>query len=138
MKDVGLVALVVAVGLAVVAGAAFGLHDPSVLVAPPEAVSESFVRELAMQRYELAHHYLEKRLQRRTSAASLRASFEPLQGRTGRPDQVVTETVMADGDRARVLARVEGRRSTASMYVDLVREHGLWRIAVWPLDVIAR
>lgn len=138
MKDVGYVAIVIAAGLAVVAVSVFAGHDRSVLVAPPDAVSEAFVRELGMARYELARNYLARDVKAKTFEADLRATFEPLRQQTGRPDQVETRTSSMNGDSARVLAVFEGRQSTAAMYVDLIREHGVWKVATWPLDIIRR
>jgi hypothetical protein len=138
MKDAGLIALVTLAALGFVAAAVFGLEDRSVLSPPPDAVAESFVRELGMARYELAHHYLSKDVRQHVSASDLRASFQPLQAHTGPPDQVITHPSSENGNQARVLATLEGRRETASMYVDLVRERGLWKVATWPLDVVAK
>lgn len=138
MRDIGIVAVIVLAGLAVVAAAVFAGGDRSVLVPPPDAVTEAFVRELAMERYEPAQRYLSSDVQRQISPSALAASFEPLRARTGRPDQVITREVFRRGDRARVFATLEGREATASMYVDLVRERRLWKIGGWPLDLVAR
>ena len=43
-----------------------------------------------------------------------------------------------DDTTARVLATLEGRHATASMYVDFRREHGQWKVAKWPLDVVGK
>lgn len=133
MKDMGLVALVTAAGLAFVAAAVFAGRDTSVLVPPPDAVAETFVRALAMERYELARQHLARGVERETSASELRAAFDPLRAHTGKPDQVTADTSSATGTHARVLATLEGRRGNAAMYVDLVRERGLWKVAAWRL-----
>jgi Zn-dependent alcohol dehydrogenase len=138
MKDIGIVPLVVTIGLAVVASAVFAGGDRSILVAPAEAVAESFVRQLGMARYELARHFLASDVENRTSSEDLRGTFEPLRQHTGKPDQVETAISMTGDTTARVLVTLEGRRSTASMYIDLRREHGEWKVAKWPLDVVAR
>ena len=138
MRDIGIVALVVAIALGVVATAVFAGRDRSVFVAPPDAVAESFVRELGMARYELARHFLANEVEKQTAASELRAAFEPLRQHTGRPDQVETAISMMDDATARVLATLEGRQATASMYVDFRREHGQWKVAKWPLDVVAK
>lgn len=136
MKDIGIVAFVIAIGLAAVAAAVYAGRDRSVLIAPPEAVAESFVRELAMARYELARRYLATGVKQHTSAEDLRRSFESLGQHTGKPDQIFTETAIMTDDEARVLATLEGRQATASMYVDLRIEKGEWKVAKWPLDVV--
>ena len=138
MKDAALVILVILGGLAVVAMAVFAGGDRSLFVAPPDATAESFVRELGMERYELAANYLSDDLRRQVPASKLRSTFEPLRRDIGRPDQIETQTSSMTGDHARVFATFEGRRRTATMYVDLVRERGLWRIANWPLDMVQR
>ena len=138
MKDVGIVVFVALVGLVVVAIAVFAGGDRSVLVAPPDATAESFVRELGMERYDLAHRFLGSDLQKQVSPAKLRQAFEPLRAGIGRPDQVETTASWKNGHEARVLATYEGRRGSAALYVDLVREHGLWKIGRWPLDLVTR
>jgi len=138
MKDIALVAGVIVAGLAVVAASVFGGHDTSVLVSPPDAVTESFVRELGMARYGLARNYLARDVKRRTSEDDMRAGFETVQGGTGKPDQVITSPSSVEGDRARVLATLQGRQATAAMYVDLIRERGVWKVASWPVDVVQR
>jgi hypothetical protein len=138
MRDIGSVIAVIAAALAIVAVSVFGLHDTSVLVSPPDVVAETFVRELGMSRYELARHYLARDVKAHTSVDDMRSSFEPVRQATGRPDQVETAPPPDAGDRARVLATLEGRRSTAAMYVDLIREAGVWKVATWPLDIVQR
>ena len=138
MRDLASVLLVVLAGLALAAAAVFGGGDRSVLVPPPEAAAETFVRELAMARYTLAHQYLARDVQRRTAPSRIAEDFEPLRGQTGEPDQVVTREAFRGDEKARVLATLDGRRGRASLYVDLVREHGLWKVAAWPLDVVGR
>ena len=138
MRDLGQVAVVIAAALAIVAMSVFAMHDTSVLVPPPDAVAETFVRELGMSRYVLARHYLARDVKEHTSVEEMRSSFERVREATGRPDQVVTAPSSTDDDHARVLARLEGRRSTAAMYVDLIREHGMWKVAAWPLDFVQR
>jgi len=138
MKDIATLALVIAIGMAVVATAVFAGRDTSVFVPPPDAVAEAFVRELGMARYELARRFLTNDLEQQMSADDLRGGFEQLRQHTGKPDQVVTTPSMMTDDTARVLARLEGRQSTATMYVDLRREHGEWKVINWPLDVVAK
>ena len=130
--------LVAALGLAIVGTAVFGAGDRSMFVAPPDTVAEGFIRQLGMERYALAEKFLTTDLQSDLSPATLRETFEPLRAHIGRPDQVETKTSWVKRDEARVLATYEGRHGDAAMYVDLVREHGLWKVAHWPLDVVER
>ena len=132
------VVLVIAAALAVIAVSVFAGHDRSVLVAPPDAVSEGFVRQLAMDRYDLAHRFLARDLKAHASVSDLRRGFEPLRRATGKPDQVEATAPSISGERARVLVTLEGRQATASMYVDLIREQGVWKITTWPLDVVQK
>ena len=138
MKDIASVVLVIAAGLAVAAFAVYAAGDKSVLVPPPDATAENFVRELGMGRYDVVLHHLSDDVRRQVGASELRASFEPLRALTGRPDQVVTHRPATYGDHARVLTLYQGRRATAALYVDLVRQHGMWKIATWPLDIVQR
>lgn len=138
MKSIASILLVIAVALGVIAVSVFGGHDTSVLVAPPDAVAETFVRELGMARYELARNYLARNVKEHVSAEEMRANFEPLRQGTGKPDQVVTSISSRTAERARALATLEGRTATAAMYVDLIREAGVWKVAAWPLDIVQR
>jgi hypothetical protein len=138
MRDLGYIVAVIAAALAIVAVSVFAGHDTSVLVPPPDAVTETFVRDLGMERYELAHRYLARDVKAHTSADDLRTTFEPLRQAAGKPDQIVTTTSSTSGDRARVLATYDGRHAIASMYVDLSRERGVWKVAAWPVDVVQR
>lgn len=138
MRDLGVVGLVVALALGLVGLVVFAGGDRSVLVPPPEAAAETVVRALGMGRYELVAHYFAAGVQKRISPEDIEAAFEPVRARTGRPEQVITREAFRDGRHARVLATLQGRRGTAAMYVDLVREEGLWKVAVWPFDVVAR
>jgi hypothetical protein len=138
MKNIGIVALVTAIGLAVVASAVYAGRDRSILNPPPDAVTEALVRQLAMGRYELARRYFATGVKQQTLVEELRRGFEPLRQYTGKPDQVVTEIAIMTGDEARVLATLEGRQGTASMYVDLRIENREWKAVRWPLDVVGK
>ena len=138
MKTIGSILLVIALALGLIAISVFAGHDTSVLVAPPDAVAETFVRELGMARYELARNYLARNVKEHVSVEEMRANFEPLRQGTGKPDQVVTSISSRTDARARALATLEGRTATAAMYVDLIREAGVWKVATWPLDIVQR
>ena len=138
MKDVAPVWLVTLMGFGVVATTVFGGGDRSVFVAPPDSVAEGFVRQLGMERYDLAHRFLVSNLQKQVSSATLGEAFEALREAIGRPDQVETTVSWTNGQAARVQAAYDGRRGKAALYVDLVREHGLWKIGSWPIDVVQR
>jgi hypothetical protein len=138
MKAIGSILVVMAVALVVIALSVFAGHDTSVLVAPADAVAETFVRELGMARYGLARNYLARNVKEQVSAEQMRADVEPLRQGTGKPDQVVTSLSSRTDERARVLATIEGRTGNAALYVDLIREAGVWKVAAWPLDIVQR
>ncbi len=136
MRELGLVALVVAIALAVVAGAVFGIGDASVMVSPPEAVAEEFVRELATRRYDLARQRVAESARGRATEGALRQTFEPVRVHTGKINTVdATPSPSPFGDSGEALARadVHGDRGTASLTIALSREKGLWAVSDWTL-----
>ena len=66
------------------AGIVFGRSDRTMFVPPPEAVAESFMRQLATGRYARALPYLSDDLAARTTPDTLRALTDRLQNRTGK------------------------------------------------------
>jgi hypothetical protein len=132
MRDLLIVLAVVAGGLAIAAGAVFGLHDRQTFVPPPEAVVEGFAREVVQRRYELAVNYLARDLRAKTGADGLRATFDPMRQRIGTPNQVSGEPDWMEEFAASARARIDGESGSAVLPFQLVREQGLWRIARLP------
>jgi hypothetical protein len=132
VRQIVAVLVVIATGLAIAAGSAFGLHDTETLVPPPEAVTEGFTRELVERRYGLALNYLARDLRATTDAASLRARMEPMRQRLGTPNQVSAVTYWVRESDAAARALVDADAGTAVLEFALIRENGLWRIARLP------
>ena len=132
MKGLLIVLAVVAAGLALAAGAVFGLGDRQTLVPPPEAVVESFAREVVQRRYDLAVNYLGGDLRATTSPDRLRATFDPMRQRIGTPNQVSSEPDWMQESEASARARIDGELGNAVLPFRLAREQGLWRITKLP------
>lgn len=100
--------LALAVALAVVAGVVLAGGDSTVLVEPPEAVAETFVRDLVARRHELAMSYVEERSG--VSLTTVRLGAEELRARAGDvvPNDVDGRDSVISGSRAE--AEVEIRR----------------------------
>lgn len=135
MRDLLIVLAVVASGLVLAAGAVFGLGDRQTFVPPPEAVVESFTREVVQRRYELAVNYLARNLRAANAADTLRATFDPMRQRIGTPNQVSSEPDWMQESEASARARIDGEFGNAVLPFRLARERGLWRITKLPTDV---
>ena len=98
------VLLAAAVALGVAAGTVFALGDRSVLVSPPEAVVEDFVRALATDRYDRAVPYLSKEIGSRVGTDSLRALTQALESRIGDIEDVRCERFWMTRDNAAAFA----------------------------------
>ena len=131
MRELLFAIATIAAALVVVAAAVFGAHDADTLVSPPEAVAEDFGRELAMARYTLSRKYLSAEQRRQQSANDLKARFEPWRARIGKFDAAEARELSREGDRSSAACELQGDRSTVSLSVLLVRQHGLWRVERW-------
>jgi hypothetical protein len=137
MKNLLIVAAAVAVALLFVAGAVFGLHDRQMFVPPPEAVVESFTREVVERRYELATVYLSRDIRARIDADELAARFEPMRQQIGIANQVSAEPGWMQDSDAAARALVSAESGSAALEFRLHREEGLWRITQLPSDIPA-
>jgi hypothetical protein len=121
--------LAIALALLLIAGVVFGLNDSSVLVPPPEAVVEGFVRQLAADRYEMALPYLSRELRAQTIEATLRELTSQLKSRTGKILNVQGEPGRVDKDQSEAAALLETASSaTTRIRFKLARASGLWSI----------
>lgn len=136
MRSAAGVLLALGTALGVVAASVFGLGDRSVLVPPPEAVIEGFVRELATHRYSPALSYLRPELARSAGADSLRVLASRLESRAGSIRDVLGEPGRRDERRAEARAVVRAERvERLVLPFTLVFEEGAWSIA--SLDALA-
>lgn len=136
MKELALLAATVAAAVGIAAGAVFGLGDRALMVSPPEAVAEEFMRELATRRYDIARERLAEGARERGTADALRALFEPVRERIG-PINTIDAAPLSDPGRgdtqAWSRAEVRGDRGAATFTIALSREKGLWVVSDWTL-----
>jgi len=127
MKDLLVVAAVAAGALGVVAGSVGAGHDTDILVSPPEAVVEQFVRKLAGARYDVALAHLDDRSP--AVRVRIRTTSDALRARAGAIGQVEGRRGVIDGDRATATAIVTTERAgDITMEFRLIRHAGSWRI----------
>jgi hypothetical protein len=134
VKSVFLLLAVMGAGLAVTAMSVAG-GDRETLVPPPDAVAESFARELSERRYDLAVRYLSSDLRRSVAGTQLRQWFEPFRTRVGEPNLVSGEQEWMTDTRASARGTIDAERGTALLELRMKRESGLWTIAELPGDV---
>ena len=128
MKDLLVVAVVMAGALGIVAGGVGAGHDTGTLVSPPEAVVEQFVRKLAGARYDVALAHLDDRSP--VMQVRIRTTSDALRARAGAIGQVEGKLGVIDGDRAMATAIVTTERAgEIRMEFRLIRHAGSWRIA---------
>jgi hypothetical protein len=127
MKDLLVVAAVVAGALGIVALSVVAGRDTDTLVSPPEAVVEQFVRKLADARYDVALAHLDDRSP--AMRDRIRTTSDALRVRAGAIGQVEGKRGVIDGDRATATAVVTSERAgTITMEFSLIRRAGSWRI----------
>jgi type II secretory pathway pseudopilin PulG len=126
VRPVASVLAIMAVLLGAVAAALFGARDGRVLVSPPEAVGEGFLRALQNRRYDQARPLLSAELREGTSADDLRALHQALEARFGRIEEVEGEKGLVPSEAVEVLRTTSGRHP---LTLRLRREHGEWRLA---------
>jgi hypothetical protein len=127
MKTIVQILATMTLALAIIAGCVFAAGDRQTLVPPPDAVGESFLRQLTAGRYDRVDGLLSRRRQE-WSAATLRRQFDPLWRFTGAVNQVDAELVSIDGDHARAVATAHGDVTEARVLFEMVREQGLWKV----------
>jgi hypothetical protein len=119
-------------------GAATLLGDRTTLVAPPDARVESFLRQLATERSELALEYLSRGLRRRVSASELRDRFAAIEQQIGTIENVTAQTLSLDRQTATARAELAASRSAkVPLGFGLRWEHGEWAIEDLP-DLLRR
>lgn len=128
MKEIWSIVATIAGALLVIGVATFGAGDRETLVPVPEAVAESFTREVTTRRFDLAMRFLAHQTQRSETPSTLEARFDALVGMTGKVSHVAGERQWLQGDRAAAIATVEGDAGHASIPLEMTREDGLWRI----------
>ena len=125
MKSAPAVLVVVAVLLGIVWTAVFTLGDTGILVSPPEAVAEQFLRSLQTRRYEQARAQLASELKTRTAAGDLRRLHQDLETRVGRIEKVEGEKGAAPEE---AHCRLETDRGQVRVTLPFERASGEWHV----------
>ena len=101
-------------------------NDRELMVSPPDAVAEGFVREVTTGRYPRAKEYLaEPEL---LSNDDLRVLEQQLEAETGDPSEIEAELVNRDDERALVTVRLSSKEGSEAVTYALVFD-GEWKIA---------
>jgi hypothetical protein len=130
VKNLVYLSLTIATALALIAGIVFGLGDRTVFVPPPEAMVESFVRELETNRYERAMFYLSRELRAKVDPETLKELTGRLRQSTGKITDVRGEKGWIQSDRAEARARLKTAfLGCPSLKFALSREDGIWSIS---------
>lgn len=137
MRDVLPTLGIAAAALALIAIVVFGGGDRQVLVPPPDAVAESFTREVVEGRYQLASKYLSRDLRKRVSAADLRRRFRPVRAQLGPPHTVAATLDWLGNEEAMARAMVDTSRGSAVLSLSFTREQGLWVLREVPDPAMA-
>jgi hypothetical protein len=128
MKEVVLMLTVLAAALVITGVAVFGGGDRHLFVPVPEAVVESFTREITTRRFDLAMKQLAADRSRSETPQTLADRFDPMLREVGEVNHVEAEARWMSADRASASATVKGAFGVRSFDFTLMREHGLWKI----------
>ena len=124
------VPLAIAVALAFIYGVVFGLGDTHVLVSPPEAVAEGFMRSLTSHRYRQALPFLSDDLQERVTPEALKAYTHRLEAKHGKIKDVKGKAGWVKGDRAEAQAVLQSERGKEVKHpIRLERSEGAWSVS---------
>jgi hypothetical protein len=130
MSDLAKVLGATAVALAVVAAVVIGGQDSTYFVPPPEAVAESFTREIASRRYDRAMQHVDP-----TSGITeinARLGGEELHTRAGEIDEMHGDPGTISGDRATASAVLVTEKAGRVRYMfRLARRGHTWKIVEW-------
>ena len=130
MTDLMKVVAATVVALAAVAAVVIGGQDSTYFVPPPEAVAESFTREIAARRYDRATQFVDP-----TSGITeinVRLAGEELHGRAGAIDNVVGDPGIIEGERATASAvLITEKVGRVRYFFRFARTGHVWKIVEW-------
>lgn len=130
MREILGILAIAAGAMLLIAAALYGLDDRSTLTSPPEAVAESFARQIVAERYERAIPYLSSDLAERVPIDSLRAFGEEVKEMLhGEVLTVDGEPISQGDDTARAAARITSRDTTLTLIVPMKLEEGAWSVS---------
>jgi hypothetical protein len=113
------------VGVAVLIG-----RDSTILVPPPEAVAESFARQIATHRWQRAGQYVAD--DSLLTLDQIETQGRALLQRVGEIDQVVGQDGAIEGERATAAVVLTTRRAgPIRQTFTFVRREGMWKIVDW-------
>jgi hypothetical protein len=130
VKDLLIGVGVIALAFGIVGAVVFGLDDADTFVSPPEVVAEEFVRALGTGRLEPARSMLASKEEQATSIPEVRRISRAFRSQVGHIDKVKGTVAQRRGDTAVVRARVEAQRANAELTLPVVRERGVWSVAL--------
>ena len=115
--------------LALIGAAVLADHDRQTLVAPPEAVGEQFMRQLASHRPRQASFALSERLRAELTRKRLSAWMRDIEAKAGSIENVVgKDPVVADAEAGATVV-VHGSDRDVALRLGFVRERGgVWRV----------
>ena len=102
--------------------------DAHLLVPPPEAAGEQFLRKLGTGRYALARSHLTTARAARTDVAALRYFTRQVELRIGTIRDVHGDSAIAAGDSATAWLTLTGARDALHATLVTRREHSVWKI----------
>jgi hypothetical protein len=118
------------IALSVVAAVVIGGQDTTYFVPPPEAVAESFTREIAARRYDRTLQFVDPASG--ITEINARLGGEELHARAGAIDNVQGEPGAIVGERATASAVVITERAGRVRYFfRLTRSGHTWKIVEW-------
>lgn len=109
--------------------------DRQTMTSSPDAVLESFARQVSKGHYDLAVKYLAGPIAGTSAANALRTWFEPQRERLGSVNSVDAEIERMDQERAYVRAIVDAERGSLVLTAPLVWEREGWRVGALPDEV---
>ena len=95
-------------------------------------MAESFAREIATRRFDLALNYLAREAKRLETAETIAARFESSLAAAGKVNTVEGHELWMRETDAAAEATIVGDRSRCRFDVVMIRESGLWRVAGLP------
>lgn len=103
--------------------------DRTILVPPPEQVSESFFKQVQMKRYSRALPLLEVSLKREVTPYVLSELRREVESKIGTIQKVKGEKGFINGDTASATAQLKGEKKSMQIEVRLMRQQGVWKVS---------
>src|SRR5687768_15330947 len=128
MHRIWIVPLVLVLSLAAVTALISATGDSDVLVPPPEAVAEGFLRAIETERFSQALPYLDEELRNRVGEHYLRQLLTALERQHGKIEDVRGDRSTVRGDEAEAEVSVRTAAGETPLRLQLRREKHLWKI----------